>query len=77
MANANMSKALVGGKLCAPEHTGQRGSCPKCGYEVRAHCGKPRWYWQHVELSPICHAEDLQRVGLTYEQWLAERPKRR
>ena len=57
-----MSKALVGGKLSPPERTGQRGSCPKCGEEVRAPLWEPRWYWQHVELSGICHLPDEQRL---------------
>ena len=55
------------------------GDADKCGEELRAHCGKGAWYWQHPKLSPICHAEDLKRVGLTYEQWEAgiRPPKRR
>lgn len=76
MPNRNMATALVHGEMVAPERTGQRATCPRCGEEVRSHCGKRPWYWQHVELSPVCHAEDLRKAGLTYEQWRAgERPR--
>lgn len=80
MARSDMEMALVNGELQPPEHRGQRATCPRCGREVRAHFPKSRrQYWQHPELSPICHAADLARAGLTFEQWEAgiRPPKRR
>jgi hypothetical protein len=77
LSNTRMELALVDGKL-QPLQPGLRGTCEECGEELRAHCRKGTWYWQHPKLSPICHAEDLKRVGLTYEQWEAGiRPAKR